>query len=57
MLHLYANYNAVKSIRLKVLNTSRLLAVYENYIANENVPTVDCVNFHEPLFRVMPKGL
>lgn len=45
--HLYANYSAVKALRLNSLNEDRLALIVKSYVTNETIPEPDEVNKKE----------
>lgn len=46
-IHLYANYSAVKALRLNSLNEDRLAIIVKNYVANEVILDPEKVNKEE----------
>lgn len=49
-LHLFANYRAVKAVRMESLNLARFHLIMNNYFSLGRVPPVDTVNAEEPVF-------
>ncbi|CAJ0955612.1 unnamed protein product, partial [Mesorhabditis belari] len=49
-LHLFANYRAVRSLKLDVLNGKRAAIIIREYIKNDIILSIDVVNKEEPLF-------
>lgn len=47
IVHLYANYSAVKSLCLNSLNEDRLALIVKGYITNEVIPEPEDVNNKE----------
>lgn len=49
--HLYANYRAIRALRLRTLNWNRFVILCENYFQHGELRTVEYVNQHEPILR------
>lgn len=47
IIHLYANYSAVKALCLNSLNEDRLALIVKSYISNEVIPKPEEVNKKE----------
>ncbi|CAB0001192.1 unnamed protein product [Nesidiocoris tenuis] len=50
LLHIFANYRAVKCLNFKFFNEARLAIAVEEYLTNERVPSPDEANQKEPVF-------
>ncbi|XP_071446420.1 RUS family member 1 [Hetaerina americana] len=50
MMHLYANYKAVKSIKFRTLNNPRFLILLETYISRGSILSPELVNERESAF-------
>ncbi|ODN06341.1 RUS1 family protein C16orf58 [Orchesella cincta] len=50
ILHLFGNYNAVKSLQLETLNKSRLLLCLQDYLNVGNISTVKQINTKESVY-------
>lgn len=48
--HIYANYSAVKALRLNSLNEDRLALLLNNYMMDGTILDTDKVNQQESLF-------
>lgn len=49
VLHLYANYQAVRAVCMETLNRARLHLVWQHYLKWEEVPSPAVINPQEPL--------
>ena len=49
ILHVFANYRAVKAVRMPTLNRTRLAIVLKQFASNGTVPSVEEVNRKEPV--------
>lgn len=47
VVHLYANYSAVKALRLNSLNEDRFALIIKSYFTNEVIPEPEEVNKNE----------
>lgn len=47
VVHLYANYSAVKALRLSSINEDRLALIVKGYVTNEVIPEPEEVNKKE----------
>ncbi|KZC09706.1 PREDICTED: RUS1 family protein C16orf58 homolog [Dufourea novaeangliae] len=52
VVHLYANYSAVKALRLNSLNEDRLVLIIKSYITNEVIPEPGEVNKNESVLML-----
>ncbi|KAI4502870.1 hypothetical protein M0802_001914 [Mischocyttarus mexicanus] len=50
IIHLYANYSAVKALGLNTLNEDRLALLVKNYLIHETVPNIVEINKKESIF-------
>lgn len=50
ILHIYANYSAIRALRLSSLNEDRLTLILDRYIDELHLAGVDEVNQKESLF-------
>ena len=50
-LHLYANYRAIRTLKLRTFNWNRFVLLCENYFRQGEIQTVEYVNRHEPILR------
>ncbi|XP_012277949.1 RUS1 family protein C16orf58 homolog [Orussus abietinus] len=48
--HLYANYSAVKALRLNSVNEDRLAIIVQEYLTEKNIPGPEHVNKRESVF-------
>lgn len=52
--HLLANHRAVSVVSMETLNQGRLHLLMELYLSKGTVPTVDRINFREPILSRNP---
>ncbi|CAF1164906.1 unnamed protein product [Adineta steineri] len=50
-LHLYANYKAIRTLKLRTFNWNRFVLLCENYFLTKEIQTVEYINRKEPILR------
>ena len=51
ILHLYANYRAIRTLQLRTFNWNRFVLLCENYFRHGNIQTIEYINKREPILR------
>ena len=49
ILHLYANYRAIRTLKLRTFNWNRFVLLCENYFRDGNIQTIEYINRSEPI--------
>lgn len=47
--HLYANYRAIRTLKLRTFNWNRFVLLCENYFSYGNIQTIEYINSREPI--------
>lgn len=51
ILHLYANYRAIRTLQLRTWNWNRFVLLCENYFRFRTIETIEFINRREPILR------
>ena len=57
ILHIYANYRAIRTLQLCTFNWNRFVLICENYFRHEEIPTINYINQHEPILNEIHQSI
>jgi hypothetical protein len=56
-LHLYANYRAIRTLKLRTFNWNRFVLLCKNYFQQGNIQTIEYINRYEPILNEIHQSI
>ena len=56
-LHLFANYRAIRTLRLRTFNWNRFVLLCQHYFRDGQIPSVEFINRKEPILREVSQSI